>query len=334
MNRLNSDKGPSHPRWMTYVLLAAALYNLIWGGWVVLRPNDLFDATGIQRPLYPALWQCVGMVVGVYGIGYAIAARAPYRHWPIVLVGLLGKTLGPIGMANQLMTQPIGEPGRFPLSWMWVVVANDLVWWLPFAAILYQTFKAASAPDADSNGQSVADLNKTFKSQLGVSIAELSEQFSVLLVFLRHSGCTFCREALDDLRRQRATIEASGARIVLVHMGDNETSRSFFAAYGLEDVHRISDPECKLYRAYELGRGQLKQLLSLSVFWRGFTCAILNRHGFGKLAGDGFQMPGAFLVRHNQIVKSYRHLTAASRPDYCSVADSISDSSQVSTESS
>src|SRR6056297_3680090 len=66
------------------VLILAACYNLLWGGWVVLRPLDLFVWTGAPAPLYPGIWQCVGMIVGVYGIGYAIAANDPYRHWPIV----------------------------------------------------------------------------------------------------------------------------------------------------------------------------------------------------------------------------------------------------------
>ena len=37
------------------------------------------------------------MIFGVYGVGYAVAATAPLRHWPIVLVGLLGKLFGPVG---------------------------------------------------------------------------------------------------------------------------------------------------------------------------------------------------------------------------------------------
>ena len=87
---------------MRHVLLAAAVYNLLWGAWVVLFPNAYFDWTGMERPLYPEIWQCVGMIVGVYGVGYAIAAFDPLGHWPIVLVGLMGKVLGPIGFAKAL----------------------------------------------------------------------------------------------------------------------------------------------------------------------------------------------------------------------------------------
>jgi small multidrug resistance pump len=49
----------------------------------------------MELPRYPDIWQCVGMIVGVYGVGYLIAAFDPLRHWPVILVGLLGKVLGP-----------------------------------------------------------------------------------------------------------------------------------------------------------------------------------------------------------------------------------------------
>ena len=40
----------------------------------------------------------------------------------------------------------------------------------------------------------------------------------------------------------------------------------------------------------------------------------------GKLVGDGFQMPGVFLLRNGRIEKAFRHQTAADRPDYCELA--------------
>ena len=55
----------SHPRWMTHCLVAAGIYNLLWGGLTVLWPGWLFTLTGMEQPLYPFIWQCVGMIVGV-----------------------------------------------------------------------------------------------------------------------------------------------------------------------------------------------------------------------------------------------------------------------------
>jgi len=167
---------------------------------------------------------------------------------------------------------------------------------------------------------SVTEANQEFRDQHGESIAELSRGQDCLIVFLRHSGCTFCREALDDLRKQRAAIEAQRVRPILVHMGDEASGKNFFAAYGLDDWSRISDPELKLYRAYGLERGRVAQLSSPFVWWRGFKAAILQGHAFGTPRGDIRQMPGTFLVRDGRIIAAHRYATAADRPDYCDLA--------------
>jgi len=79
------------------VLLEAAAYNVLWGAFVVLFSFALFRSLGMELPNYPGISQHVGMIVGVYGVGCAVAALDPLRHWPIVLVGLLGKVFGPVG---------------------------------------------------------------------------------------------------------------------------------------------------------------------------------------------------------------------------------------------
>jgi hypothetical protein len=78
------------------------------------------------------------MIVGVYGVGYLIAAGDPIRHWPIVLVGFLGKILGPIGFLSSVAR------GDLPWSWGVTILTNDLIWWLPFAAILHSAWSKAS----------------------------------------------------------------------------------------------------------------------------------------------------------------------------------------------
>jgi hypothetical protein len=73
-------------------------------------------------------------------------------------------------------------------------------------------------------GQQLQDLVQTLEgavTQSGESLVSLSEASQLLLVFLRHAGCTFCREALGNIARARPVIERTGARIVLVHMGDS-----------------------------------------------------------------------------------------------------------------
>ncbi|MEZ5059893.1 MAG: AhpC/TSA family protein, partial [Saprospiraceae bacterium] len=52
----------------------------------------------------------------------------------------------------------------------------------------------------------------------GANLLEVSSQKPVMLIFLRHFGCTFCRESLADLAEQRAGIEETGMQIIFVHM--------------------------------------------------------------------------------------------------------------------
>ena len=121
---------------MRRVLIAAGVYNLAWGTFVVVAPNALFDWIGMERPRYPGVWQCVGMIVGVYGIGYLAASAAPLRHWPITLVGLLGKVFGPAGFLFAYLK------GELPLAFGVTLLTNDLVWWAPFGLLLAAAWRS------------------------------------------------------------------------------------------------------------------------------------------------------------------------------------------------
>jgi len=138
---------PNSPRWMFFVLVIAGVYNIVWGTWVILFPTMSFAYSGMQKPdvplLYPQLWQCIGMIVGVYGVGYIIAARDPVRHWPIVFVGFIGKVFGPIGLAFGVLLEDT------PTTALRTILLNDLIWWVPFALILRHAYlKNPGKPEA------------------------------------------------------------------------------------------------------------------------------------------------------------------------------------------
>lgn len=174
--------------------------------------------------------------------------------------------------------------------------------------------------DSQSNTLSFSDAVRSFRSNGGQTLAELSADRPVLVVFLRHAGCTFCREALSDLQQQRSQIEARGVSLALVHMISDETAARFFAKYDLADVPRFSDPDRSLYRAFDLQRGSLWQLLGPPVWWRGAK-AFFAGHGVGPLQGDGFQMPGTFVLRRGQVVQAFRNKTSGDRPEYVNMAE-------------
>ncbi|MFM7090710.1 MAG: AhpC/TSA family protein, partial [Bacteroidota bacterium] len=66
-------------------------------------------------------------------------------------------------------------------------------------------------------------LSEMFTNK-GETLLNLSNNNPVLLVFLRHFGCIFCKEALIDISKSKADIEAGGISIVFVHMTDFETA--------------------------------------------------------------------------------------------------------------
>ena len=298
---------------MRSVLLAAGLYNILWGAFAVLFPGAIFSWLAMPPPNYPQFWQCIGMIVGVYGIGYAIAAFDPVRHWPIVLVGFLGKVMGPLGMVQALWT------GQLPWGFALNCVTNDLIWWVPFALILKHAWVQYQNEGNDADLPAESFLLAEAQTTNGMSLAELSQQQPVLLVFLRHSGCTFCREALADLSAARAKIEKSGTKLAIVHMGTAESFSAFTASYGLSDVPAVSDPQRRLYRGLGLRRGKLAQLLGFSVWWRG-TKSFFAGHYPGALEGDGTQMPGVFLLQNGRVVRRFIHDNAAQRPDYAALS--------------
>ncbi len=299
------------PLWMRRVLLAAGAYNIVWGLAVVAAPSALFKLVGMVPPNYPWLFQCIGMIVGVYGIGYIIASRDPRRHWPIVLVGLLGKIFGPIGFVWTLAR------GDLPASFGLTILTNDLLWWIPFAMILWDAARTDQRPTGELEQHvSVDKALHALHDERGQKLRTFTEDAPVLVVLLRHAGCTFCREALADLGAKREKFLAQGVRLAIVGMSStSEELRALGARYGLNDAAWFADPDRLLYRALELNRGTFLQLFGPRVWWRGMV-ATMRGLGVGRLEGDGFQMPGAFVIHKGKVLRAFRHATAADRPDY------------------
>src|SRR4051812_47968724 len=82
------------------VFVIAGCYNIAWGLYSAVAPQWLFRFAHMPGINYPQIFACLGMVVGVYGIMYWEVARRPERGWLIAAVGMLGKVLGPIGIAQ------------------------------------------------------------------------------------------------------------------------------------------------------------------------------------------------------------------------------------------
>jgi peroxiredoxin len=165
------------------------------------------------------------------------------------------------------------------------------------------------------------DMLQIMKTNTGQTLWDLTHEQPVMLVFLRHFGCTFCREALSDISKKRKTIEEQGTRLVFVHMSDNEIAERYFNRYDLEGATHISDPDCKYYASFGLTKGSFNQLFGLSTWIRGFSAGVMEGHGIGSQLGDGFQMPGVFIISEGRVLEKFIHKLASDRPDYMKLAE-------------
>ena len=187
---------------------------------------------------------------------------------------------------------------RLPMALGATILTNDLIWWVPFTLILW---KAAQANQAEYHlltvtppSHSIDPMGRVM-SQMGATISELSRRKPLLVVFLRHSGCTFCREALSDIAAQR-------------RRSNSEERRSRWCTWATKSqrncwrrtacpICTASGIRCALSTKRSVCRwGGFRQLFGLKVWWRGFQ-AFLAGHGIGGLNGNGFRMPGTFLIK-------------------------------------
>lgn len=122
------------PSWMPLVMRLAGLYNLGYCLLLTFYPSATFRWLGM--PETPdVMIRCIGMMVGVYALCYWIAGSNPMKYWPLVAVGIVGKTLGPLGFVYGLWS------GIFAWQGSIMILFNDVVWWVPFWLIVLRALQ-------------------------------------------------------------------------------------------------------------------------------------------------------------------------------------------------
>ncbi len=139
-----------------------------------------------------------------------------------------------------------------------------------------------------------------------VRLGTLWQQRSVVLVFVRHFGCVFCRAQVAELSAALPQIRARAAELVLIGTGDVQAAREFRSDFDL-DVPVFADPELTTFRALPLQRG-FKTVLTLSVMKRAVKTL---QDGFrqGKTQGDVWQQGGVFILGPGDR-EHYRYISA------------------------
>jgi hypothetical protein len=233
-------------------LLAAGFYNLAWGAIAVSLPGWMLRVLGVLpagadtgfdgATVAAQLWACIGMIVGVYGVGYLVASRDPARHWPIVLVGLLGKVFGPIGFLIAAVRD------QLPWAMGFTILTNDVVWWVPFGMILWHSARAAQ-PAPPGGAPSLDHALGQLRDQNGLTLAMITDERPTVVLLLRHTGCTFCRESLALAAARQTDVANAGFSMAVVGMSPHPDALALVASrYGLHNASFIADPDRMLYQ--------------------------------------------------------------------------------------
>lgn len=155
-------------------------------------------------------------------------------------------------------------------------------------------------------------------TESGACLLKLTEESPVLLIFLRHFGCSFCRMAIAQIGELQGELKARGVRPVFVHLGTPEIAKAHFDFYQLGDVERINDPEAIIYRSNTFGLGQESpwwQLVNPFVIF-GWLKGNIFKYGIGKIQGDGSQMPGVFFLKGPKIVRRFVYRNISDQPKW------------------
>jgi hypothetical protein len=298
--------------WIKKGLRTAGLINIFLGCWLLYSCPQLVCVELSQVEDFSFWIKSISFFIITTGVGLSIAAPQPFIQWPILLVSFVQKVYVLALFATLAYTHQIVPIFGLPLLISEIIFTPIIAYTLVLAFEYEQHKRELMAYNLEE--KKLKSLSHITTNH-GKTLQELNAEMPVLLVFLRHFGCTFCRESLKDISLNLPEIE-SNAKVVLVHMVDYETAQENLEKYGLEHLEHISDPNLDVYHSFGLGNGTIYQLFGFPVLVRGIIAGIFKRHSIGTFVGNGFQMPGVFLLHNNTILHSFVHTTAADRPDY------------------
>jgi hypothetical protein len=300
------------PRWLHHTITLSAVYGILWGVVHLIWPEFSFCKVLKAEPdaVRIIFWSLIVFVAVNVGTLYALRAPVSRRTW--FVVGGVYHLISTVGVGYALV-----QGWLTPGFWL-ALVLNHALWVLPYALM------AAWAIGADWHltetlnylHGTTEDMDlATIRTSQGHTLAEMSANGPVMLVFLRHFGCTFCRHTLSQLKHEEKCLAERGTRTVLVHMTTDDVATAELNRFGLGHMERISDPDCSLYGRFGLEKGNWSELMGPKVLYRGVVLGIFKGLGIGSEKGDMTQMPGIFLLHKGRVVKAFRHQTAADMPD-------------------
>lgn len=120
-----------------------------------------------------------------------------------------------------------------------------------------------------------------------------------------------------DLRRARSEIPGF-PKTLLFFQGDVSEGARFFRKHWPE-AHAVADEERLFFDAFGCRRATFRQLFGARALAASLR-ALRKGNGIGKPVGDPVVMPGALLLRGEQVVWEHDFEHAGDHPDWSEVA--------------
>ncbi len=280
------------------ILKIGALFNLVWGLLCLFSPNSFIPLANAS-----AFIVFVGLIYCFLSLGLIIASLDKARYWPVILI------CGLTALSASAVFLYFTVSGFYDFGTGGALFIFHFALFFPFVGVLNASYIENTYEE--SAPKRFHDLVNVVKTSQNKTLLDLSNERNVLLVFIRHFGCTFCRETVSEIAKIDEAILGKNFTLVYVHMSDKAHGDEFFSKYYQGSVHHISDPAKKLYHSLNLKRGTLMQLFGPATWLRGIYAGLVKGHGIGEVEGDSLQLGGVFVLSRGQIVFEERSKCAS-----------------------
>lgn len=116
--------------WMRLLLRFAGTYNLLAGASMICFYHEGYKMLGVPKPELILPVQVMGILVGLFGVGYHLVAADPITNRNILVLGFWSKALSSVAAIVYVAV------GELPPSFVPVLLVSDIVYLPPFYVIM------------------------------------------------------------------------------------------------------------------------------------------------------------------------------------------------------
>ena len=124
-------------KWMNVLLRFVAVFNVLAGLFMLFLYHETYKIIGMDEPKLSFPIQLVGILVGLFGVGYYLVAKNPVENRNMLMLGFWSKFLG-----SCLATFYVVR-GDLPPRFVAVYFFADIIYLPPFYLIMRRLYALA-----------------------------------------------------------------------------------------------------------------------------------------------------------------------------------------------